>query len=101
MFRVEPRRRHWTFKVERQPFLDSLHTGPLRQVHEQHQVQHQRSGQNRVPAEKVDLYLHWIPQPTGNIDVVPALLGVAARRVIVDADRVVEILVQHRVKVRL
>ena len=75
--------------------------GALRQIHEQHQVQHQRRRQNRIAAQEIDLDLHRVAQPPEDVDVVPAFFGVAARRIILDPDLVVELLVQVRVKVPL
>ena len=45
--------------------------------------------------------MHRIPEPTKNVDVVPRFLIVAARWVIVDANLVVQVLVEVRVKLRL
>src|SRR5271163_3357478 len=41
---IDVRRVHWRLEVERQPFLDSAHAGAMRQVHEQHEVEHERRG---------------------------------------------------------
>ena len=62
---------------------------------------HQGRGQNRIPAEEVDLDLHRIAEPSEDVDVVPALLGVAARRIVIDPHRVIQILVQLRIELRL
>src|SRR5690606_9787217 len=68
-------------EVERQPLLDSRAAGAVGQVHEQGQIQDQGSGQDRVFAQKVDLDLHRISQPSEDVDVVPAFLVVTPRRV--------------------
>jgi hypothetical protein len=60
-----------------------------------------RRGQNRVAAEKVDLDLHRVAQPAEDVDVVPGFLLVAARRVIVDADLVVDVLVEIGIEIGL
>ena len=96
-----PGRGHGPLEVERQPLLDALHPGALRQVQEQDQVQHQGRRQDRIPAQEVDLDLHRVAHPPEDVDVVPAFLGVAARRIVVDPDHVVEVLVELRVEVRL
>ena len=62
----------------------------LREVHEQREVEDDRRREDRVAAEEVDLDLHRVAEPPEDIDVVPAFLVVAARRVVVDADDVVK-----------
>src|SRR5262249_17038281 len=76
---IQARRRHRTLEVEGKPLLHPPHAGALRQVEEQHQVQHQRRRQNRIAAEEVDLDLHRVAEPAEDIDVVPPFLGVPAR----------------------
>src|SRR5262249_40870176 len=56
--------------------------------------------QDAVPAEKIDLDGHRVPEPAEDIYRVPALLVVAARWVIVDVDLVVEAAVQLRIEIR-
>ena len=73
----------------------------LRQIEEQHQIEHDRRRQNRVAAQEIDLDLHRIAQPSEDIDVVPTFFVIAARRVIVDADLVVNLPVQLGIKLRL
>ena len=85
---------HRTLEVERQPLLDARQAGALRQVEKQRDVEHDRRGENAVAAEEVDLELHVVAQPAHEIDVVPALFVVAARRVVVDADDVMQVLVE-------
>src|SRR6185437_16177566 len=98
---LQARRRHRALVEERQPFLDSLHSGPLSEVAEQRDIEHERCGENGVAAEEVDLDLHGIIHPSEDVDVVPAFLVVAARRIVVDPDDVREILVQIRILLRL
>jgi hypothetical protein len=69
----------------------------LREVEEEREVEDDGRGQNRVAAEEVDLDLHRVAEPAEDVYVVPALLVVAARRVVVDADDVREVLVELRV----
>src|SRR5262249_5239666 len=85
---VEPRYRHGRLEIEAEPFLnpDALQLrAALRQVEKQHQVEHDGSGQDRIAAKEVDLDLHGIAEPSKDVDVVPALFVVAARRIVVDA----------------
>src|SRR5574337_562671 len=74
---------------------------PPRQIEEQHQIQHNRRRQNRIAAQKIHFDLHRVAQPAKNVDVVPALFVVAARRVVVDAHLVVNLAVQIGIQVRL
>src|SRR5262249_47331986 len=80
---------HRALEVEREPFLNAAHSGALRQVEEQHEIKDNRSGQNRVATKEVHLDLHRISKPSEDVDVVPALFVVAARRVVIDAHDVV------------
>ncbi len=73
----------------------------LGKIEEQHQVERDGRGKDRVAAEEVDLDLHRIAEPAENVDVVPAFLVVAARRVVVDADLVVDVLVEVGIKLGL
>src|SRR3981081_2351036 len=78
---VDLRRVHRRLEVEREPLLDALHLGPLRQIEEERDVEHERRRKNAVAAQEVDLQLHRIAEPSEDVDVVPAFLVVAARRV--------------------
>ena len=71
-------------EVERQPFLNSFHTGTLREIHEQREVEGERRGQDRIAAEEVDLDLHLVAEPAEDVDVIPAFFVVAAGRIVVD-----------------
>ena len=73
----------------------------LRQIEEQHQVEHDRRGENRIAAEEIDFDLHRIAEPSEDVDVVPAFFVIAARRVIVDANLVVHVSVKLGIELRL
>ena len=45
--------------------LEAPHLGPLRHVHEQSQVEHDRRGEDAVAAEEVHLDLHLPARPAG------------------------------------
>ncbi len=101
---IKPRGRLRRLEIKAQPLLnaDAAQFGSaLGQVEEQHQVERDGRGQNRVAAKEVHLDLHRIAKPAEDVDVVPGFLVVAPRRVIVDADFVVDVLVQVGVKLRL
>src|SRR5947209_307948 len=61
-------------EVEREPLLNALQSGALREVQKQHQVQDNRRGEDGVAAQEVDFDLHRVAQPAKEVDVVPALL---------------------------
>src|ERR1035441_7372413 len=64
----------WRLEVEAQPLLDAQAAQARRtrgEVHEQAQIQRQRSCQNRVAAQEINLELHGIAEPAEDIDVVP------------------------------
>src|SRR6476646_7570640 len=65
-------------EVKRQPFLNAMHAGAVRQVEEQRHVENDRRSENAVAAQKIDLQLHRIAEPADQIDVVPAFFVVAA-----------------------
>jgi hypothetical protein len=73
----------------------------MRKVGEEREIEHDRRGEDRIPAEEVHLDLHGIAHPAEDVDVVPPFLVVAARGVVVDADDVGEVLVQIRIELRL
>ncbi len=81
-------------EVEREPLLDARAAGAACEVEEEREVEHDGRGEDRVAAEEVDLDLHLVAEPAEDVDVVPAFLRVAVRRVIVDADFVVEVAVE-------
>ena len=96
MLGVQARGHHRRLVVEAQPLLDAEQPGALGQVAEQHQIERQRGGQDRVAAQEVDLQLHRVTEPSEDVDVVPTLLVVATRRVVVDPHLVVHVAVQLR-----
>src|SRR5579862_1807038 len=69
---IEAGRSHGSLEIERQPFLDAAHSAALRKVHEQNQIEDKRRREDRIAAQKVDLDLHRVAQPSENVDVVPA-----------------------------
>src|SRR5215468_5228803 len=89
VLRIQPRSRHGRLQVEAQPLLyaqpPQLVTA-LCQIEEQHQVKDDWRRQDRIAAQKIHLDLHGIAQPPEDVDVVPALFVIAARRIVVDAD---------------
>ena len=85
---------HRTLAEERQPSLDAAHPGTQSQVAEQHQVERNGRGQDRVTTQEVDLNLHGITHPSEDVDVVPRFLVVLSGRIVVDAHLVVNIAIQ-------
>src|ERR1700730_15758087 len=68
--------RHWRLEVETEPLLNpKAFQGActLGEIHKEHQIQHQRSGQDRVTAQEIDLDLHRVAEPSKNVNVVPTL----------------------------
>src|ERR1043165_6782132 len=98
---VESGRGLGRLEVKGEPLLNPLHACPLRQVQEERQVQNYGRGKNGIAAEEIDLDLHRIAQPAEDVYVIPALFVVAARRIIIDADDMREVLVKLRVNFRL
>src|SRR5271154_6120795 len=79
---------HWRLEVKTQPLLNSSQACALCEIQEQNQVEHNRRCQDRIPAKEIDFDLHRIAEPAEDVDVVPALFVVSARRIVVDADLV-------------
>ena len=73
----------------------------LREIEEEREVEDDRRGQDGVAAEEVDFDLHGVAEPAEDVDVVPAFFVVAARRVVVDADFVVDLAVELGIELRL
>src|SRR5258705_9209534 len=73
----------------------------MRQIEKQHEVEDQRCCKDRVAAEEVYFDLHRIAEPSEDIDIVPSLFGIAARRIVIDPHFVKEIAVKLRVHLRL
>src|SRR5207253_699811 len=68
---LEIHARHRRFEVEGEPLLDAREPCALREVEEEDQVQGDRGRQDRVAAEKVDLDLHGLAEPSHNVYIVP------------------------------
>ena len=68
---------------------------PVCEFHEPAQVETHGSGENRIPVLAADSQLHWLSKEPGDIDVIPAFLGVPARREIIDLDKVKRLVAQH------
>src|SRR5437016_12543674 len=94
MLGIELRRTHGRFEIETQPFLDAVHAGALRQIEEEHQIEHNGRGEHGIATKEVDLDLHGVVQPSEDIDIVPAFLIVVTRRVIVAAYLVASVAVE-------
>ena len=80
--------------IEAQPLLDATHAGALCKVAQQDEVECKRGSEDRVTAQEVDLDLHGVAQPASDVDVVPALFGIASGWVVVDGDFVKYVAVQ-------
>src|SRR6266511_3148179 len=80
------KRGHGALEEEREPLLRTLLPGPLREVAEQREVEHDRGREDRVATLEVHLDLHRIAEPPEQVDGVPAFLVVAARLGVVDRD---------------
>lgn len=80
---------HGRFEEETQEALDAIASGTGGEVAQQRQVEQQRSGEDGVAAEEVDLNLHGITHPSEYIYIVPSLLVVIARRIVVDTHLVI------------
>src|SRR6266545_4875108 len=91
---------HRALEEEREPLLRPLLPCPLREVAEQREVEHDRRSEDRVAALEVHLDLHRVAEPPEDVDGVPAFLVVAARRVVVDRDLVVDVAVELGVLLR-
>src|SRR5215213_2639312 len=93
MLRIQLWQYHRALEIEREPLLDSAHACSLGEIQEERQVQDYGGGQDGVAGQEVYLYLHGIATPAEDVYVVPALLSVAAGRVVVDPDDVGDVLV--------
>src|SRR5205085_1548218 len=101
VFGVETGRGHRRLEVEGEPLLNALHADALSEVEEEREVEDDGRGEDGVAAEEVNLDLHRVAEPAEDVYVVPALLVVAARRVVVDANDVREVFVELRIDFRL
>src|SRR5947209_2121243 len=99
MFWVQPLLYDRRLEVKREPFLYAPHPGSTRQIHKQRQIEGDRSGQDGIPAEEVDLDLHRIAEPAEDIDIVPALFIVPAGRIVIDPDDMGDIAIEIRVPI--
>src|SRR5262245_46190485 len=88
-------------EIEREPLLNTRHADSLGEIEKQDQIEAQRRGQNAVTAQKVYLDLHRIAEPAENVDIVPALFVVTARRIVVNANLMMKVLVQFGIDVGL
>ena len=70
---------HRALEEEAQEALDAVAAGAGCEVAQEHEVEAQRCGKDRVAAEEVDLDLHGIAHPAEDVDVVPALFVIVAR----------------------
>jgi len=86
-------RMQWALEVERKPFLYSVEANSLSKVHQQHEIESNRSSKYGITAKEVDLNLHGITQPTKYVNIVPALFIIFTRWVIIDANFVIVVLV--------
>jgi hypothetical protein len=74
-------------EVEAEPLLDAeaaQRRRAGREIHEEAEIERQRSGEDGVAAEEIDLDLHRIAEPAEDVDVVPTLFVITTRRVIVN-----------------
>src|ERR687893_2180610 len=98
---VELGQHHRAIEVEREPLLDAPHPRAPREVQKERQVEDQGGREDGVAAQEVYLDLHRVAEPAEDVYVVPALLGVAAGRVVVDLDQVRDVAVELGVELGL
>src|SRR5258705_13886901 len=104
MLGVKAGRGHRRLEVKAQPFLNAEATQfrrALREVKEEHEVEHDRRGKDRIAAEEVDFDLHGIAEPSEDVDVVPTFFVITTWWVIVNADLVEDVSVKFGIKLRL
>ena len=94
MFGVETFANFGAFEEEGHPFLNTVESGALSEVEGERDIESDGCGEDGVAAEEIDFDLHGVPEPSEDIDVIPSFFGVAARRIIFDADFVVVITIQ-------
>src|SRR5215468_8933034 len=92
---------HRTLEVKTQPLLYTAHSTSLRQIEEEHQIQHDGRGENTVSAQEINFDLHGITEPSIDVDVVPTFFVISSRRIVVDAYFMGEILIKVRIKLGL
>src|SRR5829696_9085116 len=88
MFGIQARRRLRRFEIKREPLLYSFHAGAMREIEKQREVEAKRRSEDRITTKEIDLDLHLVPEPSEDIDVVPAFLVVTSRRIVVDPNDV-------------
>ena len=93
VLRIKPGSSLRRLEVERQPLLNTLHSRSLSQVKKQGKVEAERRGEDRITAKEIDLDLHLVAKPAEDVDVVPSLFVVAAGWIVVDAHRMVDLVV--------
>src|SRR5205809_3349372 len=101
MLGVEALRELRALEVEGEPLLNARQPGARGEIEEEREVEHDRGGENRVAAQKIDLDLHRIAEPSEDVDVVPPFLIISARWVVVDPNLVVDLAIQLRIELRL
>ncbi len=91
-------------EVEAEPLLDAEAAQAGRagsEIHEEDEIEGEWCGQDGVAAEEVYLDLHRIAEPAEDIDVIPTFFIITTWRVIVNANLVVDVLVEVGVKLGL
>src|SRR6202034_1167184 len=88
-------------EIEAEPFLDATQAGAVGEIEKQGEIENDGRRQDRIAAQEIDLDLHGVAEPAEDVDVVPAFFVVAARRIVVDADLMVNLLVEVRINTRL
>ena len=87
---------HRALAEERQPSLDTTHTGTQGQIAEQHQVECDRGSQDGVAAKEVYLDFHRVTHPAEDVDIVPCFFIVLAGRIVIDAYLMIYVSIQVR-----
>src|SRR5947208_3062416 len=86
-----------SLEVEAEPLLNAQTAqawGAGCQVHEEDEIKGEGSGKYGVAAEEIYLELHGVAEPAEDIDVVPTFFIITTRWVIIDANLVVNVLVE-------
>ena len=92
---------HWRLEEETEETLCAIATGTGSKVNEQTEIETYRSSKNAVAAEEVNLNLHGIAHPSEDVDIVPRLFVVVARRIVVDTHLVIIVRVEVWLVLRL
>ena len=80
---------HRHLKEDRKRFDDPAFAAVAGKVKATGDLDRQRSGQDRILAQKIHLYLHRASQKTAYVDVVPGLFIIAAGPIISDVYNVI------------